>query len=629
MVVPVEVLLGRRGEEREQARGVGAERADQLVGVHDVALGLGHLRAILDDHPLGEERRERLVHPHEPEVAEHLRVEARVEQVQDRVLDAADVLVHGHPVLRRGAVEHAGLVARRAVAEEIPGRLDERVHRVRLAPRPAAAPGTARVDEARGVGERRGALARELDVAREHDGQVRLGLRDHPARVAVEDGDGRAPVALAADAPVAQPVVHPCLAEPVLDEPVDGLPLGRRDREAVEEPRVDLHAVARVGLTGPAVGPRDGLDDGEPVRLREVPVALVLAGDGHDGAGAVAHQHVVGDEQRDRGPAERVHDAGGEPEAALGSVGGEALDLRLARDLRAERGDGGALARVADELVDERVLGGEHRVRHPEDRVGAGREDAEREIRPADHGQVELGALAPADPVALHRQHALGPPREAVAPGEQLVGVRGDLEEPPVELLGRDLRVAAPAPPVLDLLVGEHCLAGRAPVDGRAPPVREAALEHPDEDELLPLVVGGVARGELAVPVVGDAHPPELRAHVVDVLVGPDGGVHAVLDRRVLGGQAEGVPAHRVEHVVAAHPLVPGEQVADGVDADVAHVDAARGVREHLEAVELRAARILGDRELLALLPGLLPPGLDLAEGVAVTRHNWARVLHT
>src|SRR2546426_2989980 len=100
----------------------------------------------------------------------------------------------------------------------------------------------------------------------------------------------------------------------------------------------------------------------------------------------------------------------------------------------------------------------------------------------------------------------------------------------------------------------------------------------------------------------------------------------AVLDRGVLGGQTESIPAHRVEHVETAHRLVAGEQVADRVVAYVSHVNAARGVREHLEAVELRAARVLGHAELLSVLPDPLPLGLDLLERVPVARHNWLRV---
>src|SRR2546426_5401595 len=106
--------------------------------------------------------RSRLVDLHEPEVAENLRVEARVEEVEHGVLDPANVLVDGHPVLGRATLEHAALVVRRAVTEEVPRRLHERVHRVRVAARAAAAARALGVDEARHVRERGAALAADL-----------------------------------------------------------------------------------------------------------------------------------------------------------------------------------------------------------------------------------------------------------------------------------------------------------------------------------------------------------------------------------------------------------------------------------------------------------------------------------
>ncbi len=197
-----------------------------------------------------------------------------------------------------------------------------------------------------------------------------------------------------------------------------------------------------------------------------------------------------------------------------------------------------------------------------------------------------------------------------------------DLEEPAVDIARRDLGIAAPAAAVLHLLVGQHGLTRGAPVDGRTPTIREAALQHPDEDELLPLVVGRVAGRDLAIPVVGDPHLLELRAHVVDVLVGPDDRMHPVLDRRVLGGKPERVPAHRMQDVVAPHPLEARQEIADRVDPYVAHVNSPGRVREHLEAVELRPAGIFVDLELLALFPDPLPLRFDLAERVPVSRHD-------
>ena len=136
------------------------------------------------------------------------------------------------------------------------------------------------------------------------------------------------------------------------------------------------------------------------------------------------------------------------------------------------------------------MLGREHRVGHPEGGVRARREDGDLRIAPADHRQVELGPLAPADPVSLHRHDALRPAGQPIAPVEELLGVVRDLEEPALDLLRQHLGVAAPAAPALDLLVGQDGLAGRAPVHRGALLVREAPLEHADEDELLPPVVG-------------------------------------------------------------------------------------------------------------------------------------------
>ena len=68
--------------------------------------------------------------------------------------------------------------------------------------------------------------------------------------------------------------------------------------QAVERPGVDHDAVAGVGrVQRLAVPVGRGDDHGyrQVVLPGEVEVACVVAGHGHDRAGAVAHQHVVGD----------------------------------------------------------------------------------------------------------------------------------------------------------------------------------------------------------------------------------------------------------------------------------------------------------------------------------------------
>ena len=89
-----------------------------------------------------------------------------------------------------------------------------------------------------------------------------------------------------------------------------------------------------------------------------------------------------------------------------------------------------------------------------------------------------------------------------------------------------------------------------------------------------------------------------------------------VLERGVFGGQPEGVPAHGVQHVVAAHPHVPGQRVADGVVAHVAHVQLAAGIGQHLQHVvlglvaggRLRRIELRGRRPTAAAIWSQSPP---------------------
>ena len=65
----------------------------------------------------------------------------------------------------------------------------------------------------------------------------------------------------------------------------------------------------------------------------------------------------------------------------------------------------------------------------------------------------------------------------------------------------------------------------------------------------------------------------------------PVARMQLVLDGRVLGGKAERVPAERVQDVVSPHHAVSRKRVADAVVAEVAHMDVARRIGEHLEDV--------------------------------------------
>ena len=87
----------------------------------------------------------------------------------------------------------------------------------------------------------------------------------------------------------------------------------------------------------------------------------------------------------------------------------------------------------------------------------------------------------------------------------------------------------------------------------------------------------------------------------------------------LLGGQAEGVPAHRVQDAPAAHALIAADDVGGRLPLGMADVQAvAAGIGEHVEHIQLFAdAAAAAWRKCGARLPILLPLGLDLGRVVA------------
>ena len=207
--------------------------------------------------------------------------------------------------------------------------------------------------------------------------------------------------------------------------------------------------------------------------LRELEVAFVVPGHRHDGAGAVAHQHVVRRPDGNHVAVGRVHGVRAREDARLLLAHLTAHDILLARRLTIRLHRGTLVGRR--HLLDCRMLRRQHQVRRAEDRVGARREDgdhgrAARDLlrhhhagapgvgERVEHAEAQLGALAPAQPIALRRARAVRPvnPVEVL---EQALRVRGDAEEPLLQGALLHHRPAALARAGDHLLVGQHGLA--------------------------------------------------------------------------------------------------------------------------------------------------------------------------
>ena len=137
---------------------------------------------------------------------------------------------------------------------------------------------------------------------------------------------------------------------------------------------------------------------------------------------------------------------------------------------------------------------------------------------------------------------------------------------------------------------------------------------------------------------MAEAETPELALHVLDVLLGSDSRVLPGLYGVLLGRQAVGVVAKRVQHIAPEHPVIAGVDVRGDVSERVADVQArARGVREHVlheqlvgrEGAVLRRQRPdgVGRVKRATSFPLGLPPRLDLAREagtVAISRAGLA-----
>ena len=257
------------------------------------------------------------------------------------------------------------------------------------------------------------------------------------------------------------------------------------------------------------------------------------------------------------------------------------------------------------------MLGRQHEERGTEQRIRARREHLDPGVR--GYLEPDVRALAPADPVPLHRLQRVRPV-EPVQVLDKAVGEGRDAEHPLAHPPTVDRVVADQGPAVgADLFVRQDRAEPGAPVDRRVvkegepvgvhhPPPRyliefpprqpvrvrgrrggPAALleflgkllnraglagvriapgvEYLQEYPLRPPVIRRVRRGDLAARVMRQSKPPELPPHVGDILLRRHRWMLACLDGVLLRGQAERVKAERVQDGPAVHAHVPGVDV--------------------------------------------------------------------
>ena len=581
------------------------------------------------DHSLVHELLERFILRANAEVEEELVPETRVDQVTRGVFRTTHIEIHLLPVVGRLLAHERRVVVRIHVAEIVGRRSGEARHCAefegenrlvvdahivrhalcRLVPRPAC-----RIAEGR--------FARFGGEELRHLGQFeRQALFRHEMRHAlfIVDGEGFAPVALTAENRVAQAVVCFHASQAVCRDEGLGGGDGLFHRKAVEGEalasghsgagRIGHRAFFRVEALFAHIRTLDEGHDGQVEVTGESIVAAVVCRHRHDGACAVARQHIVRNPYGDFFAREGIHRIAAREHAAH-------LAIRDAFAFRALGGGGhiglhlfAAVGR--GELRHEFAFGSEHHEGYTENRVGARGEDREFHVA-VFHRKLHLRAFRTPDPVALRFLDRIGPV-EFVESVEQAAGVGAHAQTPLLHLLLHHGVSAAFRNAVHHFVVRQHGAERRTPVHHRLAEVGDAIVhqhlltlhvahrlpfgggererfafgrmevsravggkmrfefsdgagffgrrvvvrhEHARERPLRPLIVFGRAGAHLARPVEGEADFVELFAVAGNVLRRGHRRVLSGLNGILLSRQPVGIVAHGVEHIVAAQTTI-------------------------------------------------------------------------
>ncbi len=296
------------------------------------------------------------------------------------MFDAADVLVHRGPIIHPGLVQDALAVIGAGVAQEVPGGLHEGVHGVDFPAGRAAAGGAGDLIEAGQLRQGRAALAGDLHVQRQDHGQVLFRHRHHAAFLAIDDGDGRAPIALPGDEPVPQTEVDGGFPLALVLQVIgDGL-LGPGAGHPGEIPGIHQDAVVFIGR-GQGCRLQLGVRrlnhhlDGQAVFPGELEIPLVVGRHCHHRAGAVAHEDKVGHVNGHLPAGDRVQAVAPGEDPLLGDLLQGAPGAVLGRPVFHEAAHCGFLGSAAGQFQGQRVLRGQAHEGGAEQGVGPGGED--------------------------------------------------------------------------------------------------------------------------------------------------------------------------------------------------------------------------------------------------------------
>ena len=286
----------------------------------------------MTDHALCHQPRERFGHIQHATGLQRPREKPRIKQMQHRMLDPADILIHRQPAFRRRRID-ALIPAAGCIAREIPAGFKKRIERIRLPLRRVAAARAVHLFPARVMRQRVAGLI-ECHILRQRHRQLCIRHRHRAAIRTMNNRNRRPPIALAADTPIPQPVIDLALADTACFKLRNRRFLGLCHRKPIEQQRIHQHAIAGIGqfqrrFFRTQIGrnrleriafrrarlqaPRhrhariNHLHNRQPIFRRELEVPLIMRRAAEHRPRAIIHQHEIRDIDRMLKPRQRIN----------------------------------------------------------------------------------------------------------------------------------------------------------------------------------------------------------------------------------------------------------------------------------------------------------------------------------
>ena len=160
------------------------------------------------------------------------------------------------------------------------------------------------------------------------------------------------------------------------------------------------------------------------------------------------------------------------------------------------------------------------------------------------------------------------------------------------------------------LLICQNSLTVWTPIHRRVAAFNQSALPELEENPLTPAIILRVTCYYRAIPVVRKAHALKACFLCFDVSISPSSRVTIVLDCRIFGRQSKSIPTHRMKYIISTHGVITCRNVTKRIVTNMAHVNIARRIREHLKYIALWLRLVFASGICARIRPDLLPMGL-------------------